>query len=445
MNISPVDGRYRHLTEPLQAYFSEEALIRYRVHVEIAYFLALCQIPLPVLSTLTSDQLEQVKTIPARFSTDDARRVKAIESSTRHDIKAVEYYIKERFDQLGLSASREMVHFGLTSQDINNTAVPLSLKEAMQDTVYPLFDQLATLLEELSERWQGVIMLAHTHGQPASPTSMGKEIKVFHERLTIQLTHLRQLPYPAKFGGASGNFNAHQVTYPHIDWVAFANSFCESLGLKRSQTTTQIDHYDGLAAIFDTLKRLCTILIDLVRDGWMYISMDYFKQQVVEGEVGSSAMPHKVNPIDFENAEGNAGMAIAILEHLSAKLPVSRLQRDLSDSTVLRNVGVPLAHLLIALKATIKGLRKLEINREVIHHDLEQNTAVVAEAIQSILRSISYPQPYEALKSLTRTGSRLDMEELHRFIDGLEVDEDLRKRMKAITPFNYTGIIRKNR
>lgn len=444
-SISPVDGRYESVTRRLQAYFSEEALIRYRVRVEVDYFLALARIPLPPLKGLSPEEIAMISSIAVDFSERDALRVKEIEQTSRHDIKAVEYFIRERFHHLGLGKHGEMIHFGLTSQDINNTAIPLSLKEAMEEVMVPAFGDLLNLLGQMSDQWIDVPMLARTHGQPASPTTLGKEILVFHERITRQLDLLRQLPYPAKFGGATGNFNAHHLAYPQIDWVAFARRFCASMGLERSQTTTQIDHYDGLAAIFDALKRLSTILIDLSRDFWTYVSLDYFKQKVVAGEVGSSAMPHKVNPIDFENAEGNAGVAIALFEHLSAKLPISRLQRDLSDSTVLRNLGVPMAHLLIALRSAARGLQKVSLNAGTIEDDLERHWVVVAEGIQSILRSISYPSSYEVLKELTRTGGHISRDRIHAFIDGLDVDEDTRRRMKQITPFNYTGIMPKQK
>ncbi len=439
--ISPVDGRYHKITAPLSAFFSEEALIRYRILSEIEYFIALCQLPLPALSGPDGPGHEKMRDLYRKFTRSDARQIKAIEQTTRHDIKAVEYFIKEAFEKIGYGKYKEYVHFGLTSQDINNTAIPLSLKEAMSGVMQPAFEQLMDALRTLANDWLEIPMLARTHGQPASPTTVGKEIMVFHNRLSIQLRQLSSLPYPAKFGGATGNFNAHRVTFPDIDWSGFANRFVASLGLERSQVTTQIDHYDQLAAIFDCLRRIATILIDLVRDCWTYISLDYFKQKIVAGEVGSSAMPHKVNPIDFENAEGNAGLAIALLGHLSEKLPISRLQRDLSDSTVLRNIGLPLAHLLIALKATSRGLGKLSLNRENIDSDLEGNMVVVAEAIQSILRSLDYPEPYEALKKLTRQRKAVTKEELQRFIDGLTIAPGQKERLKQITPFNYTGII----
>ncbi len=443
-NISPLDGRYHRMVSPLQDYFSEEALIRYRVRSEIEYFIALCTVPLPPLEGIPDGDKEIIRDIFRTFSSSDALRVKEIEQKTNHDIKAVEYFIKERFDELGMEQYREFVHFGLTSQDINNTAVPLSLKEALHQVLYPALQMLLDKLHKLSNEWLHEPMLAHTHGQPASPTTVGKEMMVFYQRLKKQFTALRSLPFPAKFGGATGNFNAHHVAYPAVDWVAFADKFTRSLGLERSQPTTQIDHYDGLAAIFDCLKRICTIVIDLDRDCWTYISMDYFKQKVIAGETGSSAMPHKVNPIDFENAEGNAGIAIALFEHLSAKLPVSRLQRDLSDSTVLRNIGVPVGHMLIALKASVRGLEKISLNKKRISADLNDNVAVLAEAIQTILRSIGYPNPYEALKDLTRKDTAITREALHAFIDQLDIKKEEKERMKKITPENYTGMMPKN-
>jgi len=443
LNISPVDGRYGEVTEPLRMVFSEQALMRYRVLVEVDYFIALCKIPLPQLRDIPPGGLEKIRKIAAGFSNADAQRIKQIEQTTRHDIKAVEYFIRERFDELGLGSYKEFVHFGLTSQDVNNTAMPMMLKQAMESVLYPALEELLDTLRELSNKWLHIPMLAHTHGQPASPTTMGKEIMVFYERLNIRRQDLKGIPFPAKFGGATGNFNAHHICYPEIDWVSFANEFCISLGLKRSQITTQIDHYDGLAALFDGMKRLCTILLDLDRDFWTYISMDYFKQKIVDGEVGSSAMPHKVNPIDFENAEGNAGIAIALFEHLSAKLPVSRLQRDLSDSTVLRNTGLPLGHMLIALKATRRGLVKISLHEEKIHRDLEDNMVVVAEAIQHLLRTLGYPDPYRALKALTRKNKPVTKETLHQFIDQLDIDQEQKEKLKRINPFNYTGIIPK--
>lgn len=438
--ISPVDGRYQQQTAPLQKYFSEEGLISYRVKVEVRYLLALTHV-IPQLRDLGDQDKEKILDIANGFSHEDAQRVKAIEKECNHDIKAVEYLIKERFDALGLKDYREWVHFGLTSQDINNTAVPCSLKEALEEVVNPQIEALIASLDELASAWMDIPMLARTHGQPASPTSLGKELLVFRERLANQHEELKSLPFPGKFGGATGNFNAHHVAFPDVDWPAFADKLLSEMGLIRSQTTTQIDHYDRLAAIFDCLKRISTILIDLDRDCWSYISMDYFKQKIKKGEVGSSAMPHKVNPIDFENAEGNAGIAVALFEHLAAKLPISRLQRDLSDSTVLRNIGVPVGHLLIALKATMKGLSKISLNQEQLNRDLEQHMVVIAEGIQSILRSIGHPNPYEILKELTRKEEAITMQDLHKFVDGLDIPEKEKARIKALTPFNYTGIL----
>ncbi len=439
-NISPVDGRYQKQTSPLRKFFSEEALIRYRVYMEAHYLVNLADI-IPQLKTLSDASKQRILDMATGFTHEDAQRVKEIEKETNHDIKAVEYFIKEKLDAQGLGDYKEWVHFGLTSQDINNTAVPLSLKEALEQAVIPALEELLDQLKDLSEKWLDTPMLARTHGQPASPTTVGKEFMVFRERLQHQLEDLKKMPYPAKFGGATGNFNAHHVTFPDIDWPAFADKLVDTLGLTRSQTTTQIDHYDRLAAIFDCLKRICTIMTDLDRDCWSYISMDYFKQKIKSGEVGSSAMPHKVNPIDFENAEGNAGLAIALFEHLSAKLPVSRLQRDLSDSTVLRNIGVPISHMLITIKATIKGLGKISLNENKVFQDLEENMVVVAEAIQSILRSLGHPNPYEALKDLTRKGKAISKEDIHHFIDGLDIPGKQKTRLKQITPFNYTGIM----
>lgn len=440
-NISPIDGRYQKATQPLQDYFSEEALIRYRVLVEVEYFIALAGIPVPALQKLGEDDHSKFRSIYLNFTTEDASAVKQIEKTTNHDIKAVEYFLRTKFDQLGYGQLKEYIHFGLTSQDVNNTAIPLSLKDAIARVTIPSLEQLHGTLHALAISWLEIPMLARTHGQPASPTTVGKELLVFCERIQKQLDHLRSLPYPGKFGGATGNFNAHVVSFPNIDWIDFADRFTGSLGLKRSRITTQIDHYDDLAAIFDCVKRICTILIDLDRDCWTYISMDYFGQRMVEGEVGSSAMPHKVNPIDFENSEGNAGIAIALLEHLSAKLPISRLQRDLTDSTVLRNIGVPLAHLLIATKSSIRGLGKITLNQQRIAQDLDQNMAVVAEAIQTILRTLDYPHPYEALKSLTRGSKSVTRESLDAFIDQLDLHEEQKQRLKRINPSNYTGII----
>ena len=439
--ISPVDGRYRGKVEQLGEYFSEYALIRYRVQVEIEYFIALCEEPLPQLAAFDKKRYGALRGIYKDFSIADALRVKEIEQTTNHDVKAVEYFIKEKMDAIGLGDEREFVHFGLTSQDINNTATPYSLKAATEAIYYPALDELLGKLEELAEAWSSVPMLSHTHGQPASPTVLGKEIRVLVERLGKQLAQLKAIPFPAKFGGATGNFNAHSVAYPDIDWVAFANRFVNgTLGLDRSQFTTQIEHYDNLAALFDAFKRINTILVDLSRDMWTYISMEYFKQKIKAGEVGSSAMPHKVNPIDFENAEGNLGMANAIFEHLAAKLPVSRLQRDLTDSTVLRNIGVPVAHTLIAISSLMKGLGKLIINREAIDRDLDDNWAVVAEGIQTILRREKYPNPYEALKALTRTNKGITQADIAAFIDGLDVPEPVKQELRALTPHTYIGI-----
>ena len=439
--ISPIDGRYRNKVEALGAYFSEEALIKYRVLVEIEYFIALCEIPLPQLEKVNHDIFDDLRTIYKNFSSEDAIAIKDIESVTNHDVKAVEYFIKEKFDALGLSEFKEFIHFGLTSQDINNTAIPLSIKEAMNDVYVPEYFTVLNKLKELVTEWAQVSMLARTHGQPASPTRLGKEINVFVVRLEEQFNLLNDIPSTAKFGGATGNFNAHHVAYPNIDWKAFGDAFVqEKLGLQHSFPTTQIEHYDHMAALFDTLKRINTILIDLDRDVWTYVSMDYFKQKIKKGEVGSSAMPHKVNPIDFENSEGNLGIANAVFEHLSAKLPISRLQRDLTDSTVLRNVGVPFGHTIIAFKATLKGLNKLLLNESKFTEDLENNWAVVAEAIQTILRREGYPNPYEALKGLTRTNEKINQSSISNFIDTLEVSEDIKKELKQITPGNYTGI-----
>lgn len=439
--ISPVDGRYRRQTEPLAAYFSEYALIKYRVWVEIEYFISLTQIPLPQLvNKISTSQLNQLREIYLNFSLDQAERIKTIEKTTNHDVKAVEYFLKEEFDKLGLTAASEFVHFGLTSQDINNTAIPMSLKHAVELEILPLLNELINVLSKQANDWEGISMLARTHGQPASPTRLGKEWQVFISRIQVQLIQVNQLTYPAKFGGATGNFNAHQVAYPAIDWVKFSNTFCASLGLNRSHPTTQIEHYDNLAALFDAFKRINTILIDLCRDVWQYVAMEYFKQQLKEGEIGSSAMPHKVNPIDFENAEGNLGFANAIFEHLSAKLPVSRLQRDLTDSTVLRNIGVPFAHQEIAFNSLIKGLNKLMLNHAKLEADLEANWAVVAEAIQTILRREGFEKPYEALKSLTRTHEKITRDDIEKFITNLPVNENVKKELLKITPHNYTGV-----
>lgn len=442
--ISPVDGRYRKQTDVLGKYFSEYALIQYRVRVEIEYFIALCELPLPQLESFAKSDFGSLRTIYTNFSEVDALRVKEIEKTTNHDVKAVEYFIKEKMDGLGLGKDKEFIHFGLTSQDINNTATPLSLKEAINDVYMPLLQEVVEMIASMASEHSGVSMLAKTHGQPASPTVLGKEMAVFVERLQKQIKQLENIEMPAKFGGATGNFNAHFVAYPQIDWVAFANGFvADKLGLTRSQYTTQIEHYDNLAANFDCMKRINTILIDFARDMWQYISMEYFKQKIKAGEVGSSAMPHKVNPIDFENAEGNFGMANAIFEHLSAKLPISRLQRDLTDSTVLRNVGVPLAHNLIAINSLKKGISKLLLNPVAIARDLENNWAVVAEGIQTVLRRENYPNPYEALKALTRTNEGITCETIKGFITTLKVSNEVKEELLRITPTSYTGIFKK--
>jgi len=439
--ISPIDGRYRAQTEPLAAYFSEYALMRYRVRVEVEYFLALAQSGLPQLQGIDAAKLQALPAIYKDFAEADALRIKEIEKTTNHDVKAVEYFLKERFDAIGgLSDYKEFIHFGLTSQDINNTSVPLSIQEALQEVYMPLLQELIGQLNAYAQEWKDVPMLARTHGQPASPTKLGKEFKVFAYRLEQQLAVLKGLRLTAKFGGATGNFNAHHVAYPEVDWVAFGNAFVDKLGLVREQYTTQISNYDMLAAVFDALKRLNTVMIDMDRDCWQYISMGYFRQQIKAGEVGSSAMPHKVNPIDFENSEGNLGVANALLQHLSAKLPVSRLQRDLTDSTTLRNVGVPLGHMLIALRSSLKGLRKLLLHEEVLYADLEQNWSVVAEAIQTILRREGYDHPYEALKALTRTQKAVGEAEIKQFIDQLDVSPEVKEELKSITPHNYTGV-----
>ena len=444
--ISPVDGRYRGKTEPLSEYFSEYALIRYRIRVEVEYFIALCELPLPQLATFPRELFPRLRDIYGQFDEEGAARVKTIEQTTNHDVKAVEYYIKEQFDQLStpdtpLSAYKEFIHFGLTSQDINNTSVPLSLKEALDDVYYPLVEELVSQMRDYAEQWADVPMLAKTHGQPASPTRLGKELMVFVYRLEEQLKSLRQCPITAKFGGATGNFNAHHVAYPDYDWREFGNSFvCKCLGLQREQWTTQISNYDALAAVFDALRRINTVIIDLDRDFWMYISMEYFKQKIKKGEVGSSAMPHKVNPIDFENSEGNLGLANAVLAFLAQKLPVSRLQRDLTDSTVLRNIGVPLGHGMIAMESTLKGLRKLILNEQKLQADLDNTWAVVAEAIQTILRREAYPHPYEALKALTRTNERMTADTIAEFIRSLDVSDSVKAELAAITPSNYTGL-----
>ncbi len=439
--VSPIDGRYRGKTAPLADYFSEYALIRYRIRVEIEYFITLCELPLPQLKGFDHKLFEPLRDIYRRFDETQAARVKEIERTTNHDVKAVEYFIKEQFDNIGgPEACKEFIHFGLTSQDINNTAVPLSVKEALQTVYYPQVEELINQLKQYAEAWKDVPMLAKTHGQPASPTRLGKEVMVYVYRLTEQLNALKGCKITAKFGGATGNFNAHHVAYPQYDWRTFGNRFIEKLGLEREQWTTQISNYDHLGALFDAVRRINTIMIDLNRDFWMYISMDYFKQKIKPGEVGSSAMPHKVNPIDYENSEGNLGIANAMLQFLARKLPVSRLQRDLTDSTVLRNIGVPFGHNVIAIQSTLKGLRKLILNEEKLHSDLEATWAVVAEAIQTVLRREAYPHPYEALKALTRTNAKMNEETIHAFIKELEVSDSVKAELMAITPWNYTGI-----
>lgn len=438
--ISPIDGRYRGKVEILENYYSEYALIRYRVKVEIEYFIALCKLPLPQLAGVDHALFGELRGIYAKFSVDDAQRVKDIESVTNHDVKAVEYFIKEQFDRLGLAQYKEFIHFGLTSQDINNTSVPMLIRDSLHEAYLPLLDEMVGLLNQYAEEWKDIPMLAKTHGQPASPTRLGKEIRVFAYRLEKQIELLKQVPVSGKFGGATGNFNAHRVAFPDRDWRAFAKKFLnESLGIEREEWTTQISNYDNLAALFDAMARINTIMIDLDRDMWQYISMEYFKQKIKAGEVGSSAMPHKVNPIDFENSEGNLGLANAILNHLAGKLPVSRLQRDLTDSTVLRNVGVPLAHMMIALHSTLKGLHKLLLNEAAISRDLDNMWNVVAEAIQTILRREGYEKPYETLKALTRTNNKVDAESIASFIDTLKVSDAVKEELKAITPHNYTG------
>ncbi len=440
--ISPIDGRYRDKTNKLGKYFSEYALIKYRVHVEIEYFISLCSLPLPQLKAIDKDTIDKLRTIYRDFTEEDAAKVKEIEKVTNHDVKAVEYFIKDKIKEIGenIYKYKEFIHFGLTSQDINNTSVPLSIKEALVNVYYPAIEELISQLKDYAEEWENIPMLAKTHGQPASPTRLGKEIEVFVYRLTEQLNILKNCKITAKFGGATGNFNAHTVAYPNIDWKKFADNFInKSLGLEREQWTTQISNYDNICAIFDALRRINTIILDLDRDFWLYISMNYFKQKIKAGEVGSSAMPHKVNPIDFENSEGNIGIANAILQFLARKLPVSRLQRDLTDSTVLRNIGVPFAHSLIAIKSTLKGLRKLILNEDKINKDLEDTWTVVAEAIQTILRREGYPNPYEALKNLTRTNSKITEKEIHNFIKGLNVTDKIKKELLSITPYNYIG------
>lgn len=440
--ISPIDGRYRDKITELAPYFSEYALIKYRVHVEVAYFQSLCELGIKPLNSVNLEKVQQLTEIVENFTEADAQRIKDIEKITNHDVKAVEYFLKEKFDELGgLTGYKEFIHFGLTSQDINNTATPMMWKDALQNVYIPALEALCALINKYADDWKDISMLARTHGQPASPTRLGKELRVFAYRLNNQIDVLKHIPAKAKFGGATGNFNAHHVAYPEMDWKDFGNRFLrEKLGLRREEFTTQISNYDALAASFDALKRINTILIDFDRDMWQYISMEYFKQKIKEGEVGSSAMPHKVNPIDFENAEGNLGIATALLEHLAAKLPISRLQRDLTDSTVIRNIGIPLAHGLIAIKSTTKGLNKLLLNKESIERDLENNWAVVAEGIQTILRREGYPKPYEALKALTRTNAHITKESISEFIDTLQVNEEIKKKLKSISPQNYTGI-----
>ena len=438
--ISPIDGRYNSKTNVLQKYFSESALIKYRIKIEVEYFISLCNLPLNQLNGVSSDKFKDLRNLYSNFSIDSAKKIKEIEKITNHDVKAVEYLIKEEFNTLGLSDYKEFIHFGLTSQDINNTAIPLSIKDAVNDVFLPELTSVLNKLKSLSEKWKDIPMLARTHGQAASPTKLGKEISVFTERIEKQIELMNKIPFSAKFGGATGNFNAHHVAFPEINWKKFGDHFVNNIGLERQQTTTQIEHYDNLAAMMDVIKRINNILIDLSRDVWTYISMDYFKQSIKKDEIGSSAMPHKVNPIDFENAEGNLGMANSIYEFLSRKLPISRLQRDLTDSTVLRNIGVPFSHNLISFKSLKKGLNKLMINEEKIKNDLDNNWAICAEAIQTILRRESYPSPYEALKNLTRTNSHVTKESLSLFINELDVSEEIKKELRKISPFNYTGI-----
>lgn len=438
--ISPIDGRYRKQVELLTNYFSEKALINYRTRVEIEYFIALCNLELEGLKDFDKNNFEVLRDIYRDFSETDALEIKDIEKITNHDVKAVEYFIKRRFDAIGLEKWKEFIHFGLTSQDINNTSVPLSMKECQEDIYLPLINDVIDLLDEKANEWEGVPMLAHTHGQPASPTMLSKEIRVFTYRLKQQLAYFAFIPFGAKFGGATGNFNAHKITFPKYNWVLFANNFCSELGLERQTYTTQIENYDNMAAYFDSIRRINVILMDFCKDMWAYVSMEYFKQKIKEGEVGSSAMPHKVNPIDFENAEGNLGMANSIFEHLSMKLPISRLQRDLTDSTVTRNIGVPIAHTIIALNSIIKGVNKLLLNKSALERDLNNNWSVVAEALQSILRSIGYPNAYEVLKDLTRTNKEVNAETIAQFVDGLNISDEIKKRMKAITPMNYVGV-----
>ncbi len=439
--ISPIDGRYRSKTKKLSAYFSEEALIKYRIKVEVEYFIALYDENLPQLKDVDPENFKKLRELYLNFTSIDAQAVKEIEKVTNHDVKAVEYFLKEEFEKLGMETSKEFIHFGLTSQDINNTAIPLSLKDAIEEVYLPELNEILSKLNELAQEWKDIPLLARTHGQPASPTRLGKEIEVFSERIRQQMSFLKEIPHAAKFGGATGNYNAHKIAFPGTDWKKFGTRFVEDrLGLHHSFPTTQIEHYDHAAALFDALKRINTILIDLDRDIWTYISMDYFKQKIKKGEIGSSAMPHKVNPIDFENSEGNLGMANAIFEYLSAKLPISRLQRDLTDSTVLRNIGVPIGHTIIGFKSTLKGLNKLLLNREKLDMDLENNWAVVAEAIQTVLRREGYKNPYEALKGLTRTNEKITKESMSEFITGLDVSSELKEELKKITPQNYTGI-----
>ena len=439
--VTSVDGRYAGKTAPLRTYFSEFALIKYRVQVEVEYFIALCELPLPQLKAFDHLLFPTLRSWVTDFSLDDAQQIKDTEKVTNHDVKAVEYFLKEKFESFGLDAFKEFIHFGLTSQDINNTATPLMLKTGLHEEIFPVIEEVMEILHDLAENWKDIPMLAKTHGQPASPTRLGKEINVFVARLKGQMELLEQVPFSAKFGGATGNMNAHHVAYPSIDWNDFAFNFVDKyLGLERSYPTTQIEHYDNMAAIFDGLKRINTIFLDLSKDVWQYVSMSYFKQKIKEGEIGSSAMPHKVNPIDFENAEGNLGIANALLEHLAAKLPISRLQRDLTDSTVLRIIGVPLGHMLISLESLKKGLGKLELNEAAIHADLEDNWAVVAEAIQTVLRREAFPKPYEALKDLTRTNTKITAESIATFISGLAVSDAIKEELRKITPWNYTGI-----
>jgi adenylosuccinate lyase len=441
LNISPIDGRYHDKVAELGQYFSEYALMKFRIYVEVEYFIAMTELPIAQLKDFDSDNRGKLRNIYKKFNVEECQQIKQIESKINHDVKAVEYFIKDKFDALGFGKWKEFIHFGLTSQDINNTAIPISLRDALIDVYAPLLEDLINTLSELAIKWTKIPMLARTHGQPASPTMLGKEIRVFIERLSKQRNVFNTVPFSAKFGGATGNFNAHFVAYPDIDWISFADEFVSSrLGLERCRYTTQIEHYDNMAAVFDGLKRINTILIDMSRDMWTYISMDYFKQRINKDEVGSSAMPHKVNPIDFENAEGNLGIANAMFEHLAAKLPISRLQRDLTDSTVLRNIGVPVAHTILAFKSISRGLKKLQVNEAKIHEDLDNNWAVIAEAIQTILRRENYPQPYEALKNLTRNGEAITKATMQQFIDGLDVSDEIKEQLRGITPFNYTGM-----